>query len=271
MGPVSGVSCYFGITLSGKTTLAIEHLSRDMNQDGRPALVLDCMPARNLRAYPHAQTLDQVVDLLYGRPATATEPARPRKSAFYTPKNEGELEKLMSAVHAAGIAGGPVHVLWDEASLHQSPQHIADGVGQALRGWQHNDCSFRIVTQRPADLNGVIFATMPEVFCFRLERQADLERVRDELRLNPDEIEHLNQGEHQVYSRDRFKTIKEQSDGRRAGHPEDLRTDADPVHADRVLEPAPSVPRPLPQDLGGGGNVPPSGSGQVPGGAEQKP
>jgi hypothetical protein len=251
---MSGVSCYFGVTTSGKTTLALDHLIADVNRDGRPSLVLDCMPARNLRDYPHARSVDQVVDRLYGKGT----------HAFFTPASEEDLAKLFGAVHAAGIAGGPVHVLWDEASLHQSPQHIDDRIAQAVRGWQHNDCSIRIVTQRPADLNGVVFATMPEVFCFRLERQADLDRVREELRLDPAVIEKLNQGQSEFYSRDRFKTVKEQSnvDQKRVGAPKDPGADAHAVHAGEVQRPADPVPGPLPQDLAPGGGVPAADPGR---------
>jgi len=271
---MSGVYCYFGITSSGKTTLAMHHLIGDMKRDGQPALVLDCMPARNLRDYPHAKDPRAVVELLYGMPAEGELPARPRTSAFYTPRSEDELAKLLDAVHAAGARGAPVHVLWDEASLHQSPQHLDGRIAQALRGWQHNGCTFRIVTQRPADLHGVIFATMPEVYCFRLERQADLDRVRAELRLDPAVIEKLNQGQFETYPRDRFKTLKgaaHDSDPHRVGSSEDPGRHADPVHADRNVESPAPVPRPLSQDLGRGGAVPGGGPGPDAGGAPEKP
>lgn len=246
---MSGVYCYFGVTTSGKTTLALDHLVEDIRRDGRPALVLDCMPAKNLKHYPHCRTLAQVVDQLY----------RVKTHAFYTPQSKEELDQLLKAVHAAAtvkenpeknIRPEPIHILWDEASIHQTTQSIPKHVEQAVRGWQHNECTFRIVSQRPADLHGVIFATMPEVYCFRLERQADLDRVRDELRLNPAEIETLNQGEKRVYSRDRFKTVKEQQHGTvGTGVGEDQTGHAHPVHPGPVREPAPPVAPALSQGV----------------------
>ena len=250
---MSGVSCYFGVTTSGKTTLALKHLVDQVQRDGRPALVLDCMPARNLKDYVHATTVEMVLELLYARGL----------HAFYTPKNEEELDRLLGAVHAAGIAGGPVNVLWDEASLHQSPNHIGENMARALRGWQHSDCGFRIVTQRPADLNGVVFATMPEVFCFRLERQADLKRVQDELSLDPATISKLNQGQFVLYSRDRFATLKGEPDAADAPRDrEDQARHADALHAGEVQQPPPGLPGSLPQNLGEGGRLPSEAPGR---------
>jgi hypothetical protein len=242
---VSGVSCYFGVTTSGKTTLALAHLKAEIARDGRPALILDCMPARNLKQYPHERSVDAVIERLYAEGG----------HAVYTPRSEEELSKLLGAVHAAGIAGGPIHVLWDEASLHMSPQHVADEIAQALRGWQHSDNSFLIVTQRPADLNGVVFTTMPEVFCFRLERGADLKRVQDELTLNPAIIGQLNQGQFEVYSKDRFKKVKDGNVG--TGARQDSGVHADAVPSREVRQSANAMAPALPQGVVSGGERPP--------------
>jgi hypothetical protein len=195
---VAGVYCYFGVTTSGKTTLALRHLFADVERDGRPALILDCMPARNLRAYAH----------LPDRRAVGAQLYEHGMHAVYTPPSTDDLEKVLAGVHAAGIAGTPVHVLWDEAALNQSPQSIADGISKAIRGWQHSDVTYRIVSQRPADLHGIVFAALPEVYCFRLEREADLDRVRKELRLDPAQVEKLDQGQYLTYRRDRFAKVE---------------------------------------------------------------
>lgn len=195
---MSGVYGYFGVTTSGKTTLALEHLRLDVAFDGRPGLILDCMPAKNLRHLFHCRTRLEVVDYLYRRGSNAT----------YTPSSEEDLAQLFDTIHYAGaLEQRPIHVLWDEGSIHQSPQSIDDRVAIALRGWQHNDCTFRVVTQRPGDLHGVFYSCIPEVYCFRLERQRDLERVRGELSLDPTVIAAQPQGKYETYSRDRFKKV----------------------------------------------------------------
>lgn len=222
---MSGVYCYFGITLSGKTTLALEHLKADVARDGRPSLIIDAMPARNLRGYRHEPNRRAVFERLY----------RDGLHAVYTPKDDEDVDLLYAGVHAAGAEQRtPVHVLHDEAALCQTTQRIPEGMAQALRGWQHNDCTFRLVSQRPADLHGVVFACFPEVYCFRLEREADLERVKKELRLAPDVVERQSQGKFETYSRDRFK---------RAAHEEK-----------KADEPAAGDPAPAPDGAGAGAN-----------------
>lgn len=196
---MSGVYGYFGVTTSGKTTLALEHLRLDVALDGRPSLILDCMPAKNLRALPHCGSRLEAVALLYRRGT----------HAVYTPEGEEDLAALFGTIHYAGAKEGlPIHVLWDEAALAQSPQHLDDRIRQALLGWQHNDCTFRLVSQRPGDLHGTFYACIPEVYCFRTEREKCLDRVRDELSLDPAVIAALPQGKYETYSRNRFEKVK---------------------------------------------------------------
>lgn len=196
---MSGVYGYFGVTTSGKTTLALEHLRLDVGVDGRPALIIDCMPAKNLRHFPHCKDRLEAAFQLYAKGS----------HAVWTPASEEELAAMFDTIHYAGAEKQkPIHVLWDEASIHQSPQSIDDRIAIALRGWQHNDCTFRLVTQRPGDLHGVFYAAIPEVYCFRLERHRDLERVRQELSLDTAIIAAQAQGKFETYSRDRFERVK---------------------------------------------------------------
>lgn len=195
---MSGVYGYFGVTTSGKTTLALEHLRLDVGLDGRSSLILDCMPAKNLREFRHCESRLEAIQLLYAKGT----------HAVYTPKDEEDLAALFDVIHYAGSKEQtPIHVLWDEASIHQSPLSIDDRIAVALRGWQHNDCTFRLVTQRPGDLHGVFYSCIPEVYCFRLERARDLERVRAELSLPAEVIAAQPQGKYETYSRDRFKKV----------------------------------------------------------------
>jgi hypothetical protein len=59
------------------------------------------------------------------------------------------------------------------------------------------------VTQRPADLHGVVFITTPEVYVFRLERSVDLERVQRELCIPPEKIRDQQVGQYETYRRNR--------------------------------------------------------------------
>jgi len=200
MSSPPGVYCYFGVTTSGKTTLALQHAAADLAVEGRPLAVLDCMPARNLRDLPHEPNLDAVLDALYleGR------------KAVWTPRSEDELGRFFAAVHAAGTnrqRPTPIDVLWDEAGLAQTPHHIDDRIAGALRGWQHSDCRFRLVSQSPGDFNGIVFKCLPECYVFRLERTPDLDRIETELSLPREQVAAQDQGQFLTYSRDRFKKV----------------------------------------------------------------
>lgn len=179
-----GVEIFVGATQYGKTTLALEHAYR-ANDQAQPFLVLDCMPAKNFRPYPHAVDRVDVLRRLYGKP---------ERNVIYTPKSEEDLSALFKHVHAAGVAGEPRTILWDECSFFMSPNYVPDLVSIALRGWAHSGNYFLLVTQRPADLNGVVFITSPKVYCFHLDRGADLERVEKEWQMVPDQVRALPVG-----------------------------------------------------------------------------
>ena len=229
---MSGVYGYFGVTTSGKTTLALEHLRLDVALDGRPSAILDCMPARNLRGLPHAKDFLEVVQLLYVRGT----------HAVWTPRSDDELGRFFDVVHFAGAEQGkPIHVLWDEAALGQTPQRIDDRIRQALLGWQHNDCTFRLVSQRPGDLHGTFYSCIPEVYCFKVERDKCLDRVRDELSLQPEVIAALPQGKFETYSRNRFTKVQHESS---PPAPEPPSAPAPPVDVQRsdVVQGQPGAP-----------------------------
>lgn len=199
-GSPPGVYGYFGVTTSGKTTLALLHAAADLEAEGRPLAVLDCMPARNLRYMAHEPNLDAVIDALYEE----------GRKAVWTPRSDEELARFFDAVHRAGTAPGrpqPIDVLWDEAGLAQSPHHIDPRIATALRGWQHSDCRFRLVSQSPGDFNGVFFKCLPECYVFRLERDIDLARIEQELKLPREQVENQGQGQYLTYSRDRFRKV----------------------------------------------------------------
>src|SRR5438105_13031825 len=99
---------------------------------------------------------------------------------------------------------------------------------------------------------------MPEVICFRRERGADLKRVQDELTLDPAVIRNLNQGEHVVYSRDRFKKVN--SNGTMGtGMGEDQTRHADPVHSGEVRQPVTPVAEHVAQGVARGAEGTPGG------------
>lgn len=202
---MSGVYGYVGVTESGKTTLALEHLNLDIATTDFPALILDCMPAKNLSHLPHEPAPDAVYHKLFNL----------RESAVYTPKSVEEISEIFMMLHVAGTSQKlPVHVLWDEpvvtlddGQVPMSVYKIDGRIAKALRGWQHNGCSFRLCSQSIKDFHGVFFMCMPEVYVFRLEREPDLDRVELMLKMPRQVIESLPQGKCEVYFRNRFKKV----------------------------------------------------------------
>ncbi len=203
---MSGVFLYAGVTESGKTTLALEHMNLDIATTDFPALILDDMPARNLAHLPHEATPEAVYHKLYNL----------RETAVYTPRSVDEISDIFAMIHAAGT--GPlklkVHVLWDEpvvtledGQVPMSVYKIDGRIAKALRGWQHNGCSFRLCSQSIKDFHGVIFMCMPEAYIFRLEREADLDRVEEMLKLDRDQVEAQGQGVYLTYFRNRFRKV----------------------------------------------------------------
>lgn len=193
-----GTYFYFGITSAGKTTLARAHTDQD-NDEGRNFVILDCMPAKNFRHLAHEPNVDAVLLALFGDQEHAP------RNCIYTPRSDEEVEQLMNGIHDGGAAGHPVTVLWDECWQYMSKDYIGPGTNRALKGWQHSDNTYRLVTQQPGNLHGNCFATYPEVYCFRLERGKDLDRVAADFKFDPKVIETLPQGKFETYSRDRWR------------------------------------------------------------------
>lgn len=198
-----GCYYYFGVTGAGKTYKALEDVKRACSEDGRPILILDCMPDKyNLPSLHHEPSARQTLEKVFGA----------GEHAIYTPSHRDELTYILR-----GVKAGPrVHVLWDEPAVHFAKRDLPVDISAAIRGWRHTEekerygegHSFHIVSQAPGDLEDrAWWLTVPEVYAFRLERTVDLERVRDEFKMDPAVIGNLAEREFRVYPRDRFKKV----------------------------------------------------------------
>lgn len=176
-----GCYWYVGKTQSGKTRKALEDLNADIQATGRPALILDPMPAWNFRGMEHEPNVEAVVRRLYEE----------KTHAVYTPESQEEVDALMRAIRA----GKRVHVLWDECSFHMSFRAITPDVSRSLRGWAHSELGFRLVTQRPGDIHGDAYACDPEVYAFRTEKEGDVKRLHEEFGFDPEALKALPQFE----------------------------------------------------------------------------
>jgi hypothetical protein len=169
----AGCFYYFGITGYGKTWLAYHHLRQFVEQDARPALILDCMPDRyNLKSLDHVSDPDALFRRVYGE----------KRHGCYTPRSADEITYIVNGVRA----GRRIHFFWDEPAVHFAKRDLPVDIGAFIRGWRQEDDELghtvQVVSQRPADLaDGAWWITYPTVYAFFLERSADRERLRDEL------------------------------------------------------------------------------------------
>lgn len=176
-----GCFYYVGETQSGKTKKAHADLKADILASGRPALVLDPMPAWNFADLKHEPTVEAVAERLW----------KDRTHAVYTPEFPKDVERLMKALREVG----GVHVLWDECSFHMSWRTIGPETSKALRGWWHSKNTFRLVTQSPGDLHGDAYKVAPTVYAFRTTRVACLDRLEAEFNFNPEHLKILPDNE----------------------------------------------------------------------------
>lgn len=165
-----GVSFYVGMTQSGKTHLALEHLKAAIVENGNPALILNMIGAQNFLGMPHETSVDAVLGKVYGSPRT---------NALYRPKGEEETAQILRAINDDRLGG--VNVLIDEIYwVPCKPHQILPELSLALRGWRHHllgPNEFYLTSQRPGDLHGDGYAAREKLFIFRPSEGRDVDRL----------------------------------------------------------------------------------------------
>lgn len=183
-----GVSFYVGMTRTGKTYLALEHLKAAVAENGNPALILDMIGAENFRTDPHEATVDAVLAKLYGTPRT---------HATFRPRSEAEVDQIFRAIADDGTGG--VNVLVDEIYwVPCNARKISPDFSKALRGWRHHALGpnlFFLTSQRPGDLHGDGYAARDRLYVFRPAEGRDVERLEKDFGLEREKLLALKQRE----------------------------------------------------------------------------
>lgn len=182
---MSGVFWYVGVTLSGKTYLAYNHLKLDVQSSARPALVVDGTASRLLSRVPSVPSVRGALDALYRRGFHAR----------IVPRESDDVVRLMSAATAAGRCGSPVHVLIDEAAYWMKGQHIPEALARALRTHQHSGLTIRLTTQHLGDIPPVALQCTTRMYVFRCTSERAVRRLKDEYSLDPARVRSLPQRE----------------------------------------------------------------------------
>lgn len=184
-----GVSFYVGMTKTGKTYLALEHLKAAVASNGNPALILDMMGAENFKSDPHEANVDAVLQKLYGNP---------RRHATYRPRGEEEADQLFRAIADEGP--GAVNVLVDEIYwVPCNSRKISAAFSRALRGWRHpplGETVFFLTSQRPGDLHGDGYAARDRMYVFRPSEGRDVDRLERDFGLDRAKMLALKQREY---------------------------------------------------------------------------
>jgi hypothetical protein len=192
VSPHEGVSFYVGMTGTGKTYLALQHLREAVAENGFPALILDLVRAKNLRDLPHEPSVDAVLDKLYGSPRT---------HATFTPTEE-QTDQLMRAI-SDDLAGG-VNVLVDEIYwVPCNARKISTDFSKALRSWRHpalGENRFFLTSQRPGDLHGDGYAARSRMYVFRPSEGRDVDRLERDFGIPREEMLALKAREFKLVS-----------------------------------------------------------------------
>lgn len=183
-----GVSFYVGMTKTGKTYLALDHLREAIIENGNPGLIVKMVNTSTLEGLPCEKSLDDVLAKLYGNPRT---------NAVYKPKSEDETEALMRAISADDTGG--VNVLVDE--IYWVPcngRKIATEFSKALRGWRQHKLGnnvFFLTSQRPGDLHGDGYTARTALYVFRPAEGSDVDRLQKDFGLERERMLALKQRE----------------------------------------------------------------------------
>ena len=179
---MSGVYWYAGISQSGKTTLALAHVARDIESSGRAALIVDPACASNLRGEYHAESVRETIDRVWGRDV----------STAYTPSGIEDFDSLMRAAHA----GRDRTVLIDEAFYFCSGRAISKDLSRVLRTHAHGRNTYRLTTQHIGDIASEALAATTEVYLFASVSESALDRIRERGWADPEAVRALSQGEY---------------------------------------------------------------------------
>lgn len=175
-----------GIPHSGKTVAAFREALADVNESGRPLLVIDAEgvcsgnAADGIPALP-AITKEEAIRQIY----TSGESAR------VVPHDEEDVAWICRAL----IGGRNAILLIDEASYYTRGAGILPDLARLLRIRRHVNVSIYATTQYVGDLAPLALQCATDIFAFRNVSQRALERLSMEYNLDPDALQNLQVGQ----------------------------------------------------------------------------
>ena len=178
---MSGVYWYVGVTGSGKTTLALEHIRKTISLTRYPLLTINTHGARNLAQLPHVNSVKAAVRKVWGA----------RRHAAFIPKTSEEVGALLKAARA----GGRAIILIDEAAAWIN-QYTSEEVMATFRVHRHSRLYIYCTTQSLGEISPRALQTTTRLHAFRNVSARVLERLEKEFQFDREKVRNLPRGEH---------------------------------------------------------------------------
>jgi len=172
---------YIGSTGTGKTTLALEHLGRDIKSNGHPALVIDSQGVSLLKGIPHYTDWKKAARRVF----------HDRKNVAFIPNDPAEVSAFFDVARSAGS----VNLLIDEGAFWMSWARLPRSIELGFRTHLHTGITIRTTTQCLTDVHGVTLQCAGALHIFRCTSPRILKRLESEYGIDPKRVQALRVGE----------------------------------------------------------------------------
>lgn len=161
------VRWYVGIPFCGKTWLAKKHLGELVSATGWPALILDSIGEQTLQAWPHARSMREAIEWVWGAGQHAT----------YIPRSLDEVEALARAC----CDPGGVNLFIDESHSWLGACSRESPLLTLMRTRRHARANILMTTQHyTGDIPHEARSCAPRTYVFRCTDTAVLDALRKE-------------------------------------------------------------------------------------------
>lgn len=175
------VTWYVGIPESGKSHQALADLIATSRAKRLPAVVIDEARASNFERWPHAESLDELLEAVWGYGLRVA----------YTPRDPSEVEQIA----AAALECGRVCILIDEAATFLTSNVGRGGnLSRLMRRHRHADAHLFLTTQHfSGDVSQEALSCAPRVCIFRNESEAVLDALKRRYGLDWETVRNIPQ------------------------------------------------------------------------------
>jgi hypothetical protein len=170
---------YVGCPLAGKTLLASIHFVELIRARGVPGIVVDSEGATNFASMPHAASVEDLIERVWTRGETCA----------IIPEDSSDVDRVAEACR---FPGDVVFFLDECAPWISRGRGTGGPLLRLLRTCRHRGTDILLTTQHlSGDIPSEVFACAPEVYVFRTTSWPALERLAQQYRLDPIQLQAL--------------------------------------------------------------------------------